>query len=422
MQDRRNLILYLVGRFISLIGTGIQMIALPLYILDVTHSGIMMGIFSMLTLVPNLLASPFAGILGDRKNRRDVMVLTDFGRGIIICTLGFLTMTSSLSIYILFICQILVSIMDSIFYSASTAILPELLSENELMKAMSLRGGLDAASMIVGPALGGIIYGFWGIKPVFYLNGASFLISGICSFGIVYISKVHDKGKLTLKSFFNENAEVLLRIKDNIGLIQLFSFVMITNLLMAPLFDVVMPYVMKKGIGFSSQQYGYMITAFTVGILIGNIVLGLFANKFRTKTIMNTSIIMEMVFFCGFAVVVFPHIVRILGGHSWVLFVVLSMICLSIGTFNACINTPLSTNLQKMVPNEMRSRFFSLLGIFSQGAVPLGSIIYGILLDKFQYENIVIVMTVLTILITIIFIIRAVPEVYDPKPIVSVES
>jgi MFS family permease len=417
MRGKRNLSLYLIGRLISLIGTGIQQIALPLYILDLTHSGVMMGVFSMLCLLPNLVTSPFAGILGDRKNRRNLMVITDFGRGILICVLGLLAMSGTINIYILFMSQILISIMDSIFGGASVALLPELLSEDELMKAMSIRGALDAVSMIIGPALGGIIYGFFGIKTVFYLNGVSFVLSGICSLAIVYKAKVYDKGKITLRSFFTENKEVLLLIKKSRGLMQLFAFAMITNLLMSPLFDIVIPYVMKKGIGFSSQQYGYIITAFMVGILIGNLALGFFAGKFKTKFLMNSGFILEMIMFFALTIVVFPKMVNMLGGNSWNLFIILSLICLSIGIFNAAVNTPLNTNLQKMVSNDMRSRFFSLLGVFSQGAVPLGAIIYGILLDKFQYFNIMFVITILSSAITIYFIIKAVPEVYDPVPI-----
>lgn len=415
MKDRKNLILYLMGRFISLIGTGIQQIAMPLYILDLTHSGIMMGIFSMLNLIPNIITSPFAGILGDRKNRRNLMILTDFVRSGLVCICGFLAMSEMLNIYILFICQIFISIMDSIFNGSSAALLPELLPEDKLMKAMSTRGGLDAVSYIIGPALGGIIYGFLGIKFVFYLNGISFLICGICSMGIIYVSKIKYKGKLTLKSFFSENREVLEIIKSNKGLVQLFSYVMLTNLLLAPLFDIVLPYVIKKGIGFESQQYGYIMTTFMVGILVGNLVLGLFADKVKTKKLINISFIMEMVMLIGFSLVVFPKSVKVLGGHSLHLFIVLALICLCIGVVNAWVNTPLNTNLQKMVPNEMRSRFFSLLGIFCQGAIPLGSIIYGILLDKFHYYNILFTITIVSLLITIIFIMKAVPEVYEPK-------
>ncbi|MDD7793136.1 MFS transporter [Clostridium sp. 'White wine YQ'] len=415
MSSKRNFLLYIIGRFISYIGTGIQQIALPLYILDITHSGIMMGLFSILNLVPNLITLPFAGILGDRKNRRNIMVATDLGRGIIVCLLGTLALTGNINIYILFSAQIFISIMDSIFGGSSTALLPELVSEESLMKATSTRGGLDAASMIVGPALGGIIYGLMGIKAVFYINAVSFIISGVLSAFIIYENKIYNKGKITLKSFLSENLETLTFIKDNKGIMQLFGYAMMTNLLLTPSFDIVLPYIMKKGIGFSSEQFGYLMSIFTLGVLVGNVVLGLGAKKAKTKNIMNLSFIMQSVMLFGFSIVIFPKQVSLLGGHSWILFMVIALICVTIGGFNAGVNTPISTNLQKMVPNEMRARFFSLIGMIAQGAVPLGSIMYGILLDRFHYYNIFMIVTILNSVITLIFIFKAVPEVYEPK-------
>lgn len=132
MSNKRNFTLYLGGRFISLIGTGVQQIALPLFILDLTHSGMPMGIFSVFVLVPNLVISPFAGILGDRKDRRNIMIVSDFGRGILICLLASLALSGNMSIYILFFVQIFVLIMDSVFGAASSAIIGELLEEDEL--------------------------------------------------------------------------------------------------------------------------------------------------------------------------------------------------------------------------------------------------------------------------------------------------
>lgn len=417
--NKRNFYLYLIGRFISLIGTGIQQVALPLFILDLTHSGILMGISSALNLVPNIITSPFAGILGDKKDRRNLMVITDFGRGIIICLLGALAFGGNLNIYILFVAQVMISIMDSIFGSSSMAIIGELLQEEELMKAMSVRGGLDAFSQIIGPSLGGIIYGLAGIKAVFFLNGASFIISGIMSMLMVYVSKNHTSEKITTKDLYKGNAKVLSFIVSKKGLLQLCIFCLFINLLIAPLVDIVLPYIVKHGIGFTSQQYGYMLSTFTIGVLVGNLVMGVLSKKVKTKFMVNFGLIGEAVMLITLSIMVFPYLVKTLGGASWILFAVLAIILLSMGAFNALINTPIQTNLQKMVPNDMRSRFFSLLGIFTGGAIPLGSIVYGILLDRFSYQYIVLTTVLLEALFTIIFIANAVKDVYYPKSEIS---
>ncbi|AWI04910.1 MFS transporter [Clostridium drakei] len=414
MKLEKNLSFYMLGRFISYIGTGIQQIAIPLYILDVTHSAIMMGIFSALNLLPNVITLPFAGILGDRKNRKTIMIITDIGRGVLILTLGILASWNSLNIYTLFLIQIFISIMDSIFSASSTAILPELIKEEELMKAMSLRGSSDAISMIIGPSLGGIIYGIWGIKTVFCLNGLSFMLSAISSIMIVYKNLNVEKEKITLKSFFIENASVVNFIKKNKALNQLFLFCLLINFLVAPFFDIVFPYVLKKCVGFNSQQYGYLISCFTVGILLGNIAIGIYLKNFSTKIVIKLAILLQaaMLFILTFSV--YPNSINYLGGHNLKLFIVLAIVILLCGLFNSGINTPINVNLQKMVPNEMRARFFAILGVFCQGAVPFGSLIYGFVLGKFSYQYVLLIVTIIFFIACFTFIMKANAEVYEP--------
>lgn len=415
MKEKRNLFLYMSGRGISLIGTGIQMVALPLFILDLTHSGLMMGIFSLLNLLPNVLTAPLAGILGDRKNRKNIMITADYGRGFLIAVLAILAATGHINIYFLFSFQILISIMDSIFNASSSALLPELISEAKLMKAMSIRGGLDAASFIVGPVCGGIIYSVFGIKIVFLFNAISFVISGIFSMFLIYEARTMSKGKINIEIFFSENLEILSFIKSNRGLFQLFTFAMLSNLLNAPLFDIVMPYIMKKGIGFSSEQFGYLMAFFTLGILLGNVALGMYFSRFASKVIMKTGFLVETVMVIVLSICVFPQFDSIFGGASLSLFFIIAFGITLIGLFNAFVNTPLNTNFQKLVPNKLRSRFFSVLGMFCQGAVPIGAMAYGFLLDKFPYYYIMLAIALISAVVTISFLITAVPEVYEPK-------
>jgi DHA3 family macrolide efflux protein-like MFS transporter len=415
VNKSKNLLMYMCGRFISLIGSGIQMIALPLYILDLTGSGTLMGVFSMLTLVPALVTAPFSGIIGDRKNRRNIMVIMDIGRGAIILLLGTLAMLGSLNLYILFIFQVIISMMDSLFNSSSSALMPDLVSKEELIQANSAKGGFDAASMILGPALGGVIYGIWGIKMVFYINGVSFIVSAIFSAFIKYNKKVIIKEKMTTKVFFSETSDALRFIISKKGLLQLFTFAMISNFLLAPMFDIIMPYVLKKKIGFTSQQFGYVICFFTVGVLLGNIGLAVYFKKLTPKKLIKTGLIIESIVTILMCVLVFPGIVGFYGGATLALFSSITICCLAMGFFNAFVNTPISTNLQKLVPSDMRSRFFSILGMFSQGAIPLGCLLYGILLDLMPYYNLLTIINIISVLVSAIFLIKACDEAYEAK-------
>jgi len=415
MKKSKNLWMYIGGRFVSLIGSGVQIIALPLYILDLTGSGTLMGIFSVLTLVPALITAPFSGIIGDRRNRRNIMIAMDLGRGLLIFFFGILALIGIFNIYILFILQIFISIMDSLFNSSSSALIPELISRDNLIDANSLKGGFDAAATILGPALGGIIYGLWGIKMVFCINGISFIISALFSMFIIYNIKIVEKEKINIAIFLNENFEALKFIVNKKGLLQLFSFAMISNFLIVPMIDIIMPYALKKEVGFTSRQYGYIMAFFTFGILLGNISISAYFKKLGLKKLMRVGLVIETTVTVAFCALAFPSIVSLYGGATFTLFMSISVCCIACGFFNAFVNTPISTNLQNLVPDEMRSRFFSLLGMFSQGAIPLGCLLFGILLDLIKYYNLLSIINILSTLVAVIFLIKACDEAYEAK-------
>lgn len=75
-----NFRLYYFGRLVSLLGSGIQSLALSLYILDITGSGAAMGTFLLITMLPRIVFAPLAGVLGDRLNRKWLMAYLDLFR------------------------------------------------------------------------------------------------------------------------------------------------------------------------------------------------------------------------------------------------------------------------------------------------------------------------------------------------------
>lgn len=413
--QKRNLFLFISGRLISLVGSGIQMIALPLYILDLTGSGMLMGVFTMLSMVPMLLVSPLAGVLGDRLSRKSIAVYTDLGRGALIMALSWLALNGWMSISALFASQILISIMDSLFNAATAAMLADLVDVADFNRANASKSAIDSLSMIVGPVMGGIIYGTSGITMVFFLNAASFLISGLCEIFITYRATIQNGIKLTARSFITEIREVLSFINRHTGLKQLFAFAMVSNFLASPLIMVAFPYIFKKTIGFTSEQYGYLMTTFMVGLLIGNILIGSIFSQSGAGGLMRTGLVAQGFLLMILAAITFPVVVHGFQGPSWTFFGVIAGGFISSGIFNALVNTPLNTNLQKMVPPEMRSRFFAVLGLIAQLAVPVGSVIYGFLLDRIPSHLIMAIVGFINFVITLVFIKYASPEAYEPK-------
>src|SRR5690554_3163982 len=110
-------------------GTSLQMVIIPLYILDVGGSAATVGLFSFLALMPTLLVYPFAGVLGDRLNRKTIMVVTDFAGAGVILGLAFTSYLGKMSLTLLLMVQAVVSLLNGLFDPATKGMLPQLVEE-----------------------------------------------------------------------------------------------------------------------------------------------------------------------------------------------------------------------------------------------------------------------------------------------------
>lgn len=190
---------------------------------------------------------------------------------------------------------------------------------------------------------------------------------------------------------------------------------MISNFMLAPLFDIIVPYILRKEVGFTFQEYGYLMGFLAVGILLGNIGISVYFKKLGLKKLMRFGLIIETSIRVVVCALLSPKAVGIYGGATWALFISISIWFIAMEFFNAFVNTSISTSLQKLVPDEMRSRFFSILGMFSQGAMPLGALVFGALLDKVKYYNILIIVNIVLVSVVAIFLTRACDEAYEAK-------
>jgi hypothetical protein len=396
----RNFLLYATGRLVSLIGTGIQDIAVPLFILDLTGSGTAMGTFMIITVVPRLIMVPFAGVIGDRVNRKWIMVWMDFGRGVTIMVLVVLASRGMITIPVLFLAQLIVSLMNALFGPATMAMLPDIVTDEYLVRANSILGSINSISFIIGPALGGIIYGLGGIEIVFLVNSASFLLSGLSELFIIYEQKTAHLGKI--QDVVYDLVEGIRFVKGHTGLFIILIVALILNFLANPLFSVLFPYVMRLVIQFSSSQFGFLEAAFVTGTLLGNIIIGTWLAHARLKSMIISGLVLEVISMGIFAGLIFPSVIHFFGYGSWDLFIIFFFVLVINGLFNAFVNTPLLVEVQRLAPTEFRARVFSVLEVMAQGVVPIGFGIMGILLDIIQ-PHVVALSVIVLMMVTVLF-------------------
>jgi len=411
LLHNKNFMFYILGRLISLIGNGVLMLAMPLYVLDLTGKGTMMGLFGMLSLLPALAVMPLAGVIGDRMNRKHIMVLMDFLNGILLLIILIITKSGVSNIYFLMGFTVLLSIFSAMFNASTSAMLPDLVEKDELAKATSIRSVVNSLSFIIGPLLGGMLYGFLGIELIFFIDGISFILSALSEMAINYVPK-HNLEKKENSNVGKEIVEGFSFIYRHKNLRMLLIYAWVTNLLITPVFSVVYPFIMRQEIGFSAQSYAFFDTAFVVGMLVGNLVFVAKFSKTDTKKLMKTGLAVETALMVVAAGMFIPFVVNIFGGATISFLALLISVALLFGFSNVYVNVPFETNIQKMVPAEIRSRVFSALGIISQGGVPLSTLLIGVLIDYFKGYQISMAVIGICFAITIWFLIKAPDSLY----------
>jgi MFS family permease len=177
-RDFRRLFLASV---ISLGGDWFLFVAINGLILEVTGQAIYVGLSILAQEVAFFIASPWAGVLADRMDRRKLMIGCDLSRAAI--CVAFLAVGPG-SIWIAFPLLALLSVFAAPFDPASSAAIPNLVTSEELPTANALGGSLWGTMLAVGAALGGVIATVFGRDTAFLLDAATFLASAALLSGI----------------------------------------------------------------------------------------------------------------------------------------------------------------------------------------------------------------------------------------------
>lgn len=172
---QRNFGLLWVGQNISMVGDWVLFVALPFYIYTLTGSTLATGIMFIVQTLPRLFFGSVAGVFVDRWNRKQTMVIVNLIQALILLPL-FLVRSQDL-IWIIYLCAFADSLVSQFFNPAQTAIIPMLVEEKDLLSANSLNSMSQEVTRLIGPSLGGLLFGLLGIGSVITLDLVSFFVS-----------------------------------------------------------------------------------------------------------------------------------------------------------------------------------------------------------------------------------------------------
>jgi MFS family permease len=170
------------AQLISFAGDWFATVALLGLVLELTDSPTAASLVIVLQTGGFAIASPIAGVLADRLDRRRLMVAADFAR--VPVALALILVRSPDTLWICFVAITLLAFGAAVFEPTSSAAMPNLVEDDELAEANVLLGSAWGVMLAVGAALGGIVAATLGRDAAFILNAASFALSGLLIVGI----------------------------------------------------------------------------------------------------------------------------------------------------------------------------------------------------------------------------------------------
>src|SRR6266545_4477860 len=173
---QRNFGLLWSAGLISLAGDWMLLIALPIYVYQLTGSALATSTIFIAKRLPNLLLGSVAGVFVDRWDRKRTMVVANLL--LAFALLPLLVVRSAGQLWIVYIVALIESTIVQFFSPAENALLPRLVGEEHVVAANSLNALNDNLARLIGPALGGLVAVWLGLAGVALIDAASFFIAG----------------------------------------------------------------------------------------------------------------------------------------------------------------------------------------------------------------------------------------------------
>lgn len=182
LRENRSFGRLYAAQLISFAGDWFATVALLGLALELTGSAALAGLLLVIQTGTFAVASPIAGALADRFDRRRLLVTVDLAR--VPVALAFLLARDQGTLWIAFAAAALLSVGGAIFEPTSSASLPNLVDRDQLPEANVLLGSAWGTMLAVGAALGGVVAATLGRDAAFIVDAASFALSALLIVGI----------------------------------------------------------------------------------------------------------------------------------------------------------------------------------------------------------------------------------------------
>jgi MFS family permease len=349
------------GMCISLLGDGAFLVAIAWQVYALSDAPTALSLVGIALTVPTIAFLLIGGVSSDRFDRRRVMLAADLARGLAVALLAVLALTGALALWHIVIIVVVYGSASAFFAPAFDAIVPDVLPRDELPQANALDQVVRPVALrLAGPALGGVLVGTVGAGAAFALDAGSFAVSAAALLAMrAPRARPEEQGA----SLLGDLREGWSFVRRHVWIWATLASAAVAYLLFMGPVEVLLPYVVKHGLGAGASDLGLVFAAGGLGSVACAVLLGQRGLPRRDITFMYLAWTLATLAVAGYG----------LATAIWQLMAV-SFVFNALETAGTIV---WATAKQRHVPAAMLGRVSSLDWIISIGLLPASFALTG---------------------------------------------
>lgn len=384
----RDFSLLFAGQLISVTGDMFYAVALPWYMLTTGGGPANLGLVLTAYGVPRVGTTLLGGWLSDRIRPRRVMLLSDFGRMMLMAVLAATVLRTQPALGALAALSAVLGAFDGVFFPASSAITPDILPEDALQAGNSLSFAWTQLATLLGPALAGLIVAHFDPGVAFAVDAGTFLVSaltlawmrqrrptGPASAAAASVDAAGNAATSSVGELAADPAEDTPQIGITQFVLRTRYFQVLLVILIAANFlngcvgEVAIPALAHGPLHAGAQGYGFILAGLGGGALVGGLLAGVFGSRFSRGIFAVHAFVIQsgFVFALAFA---FNTLSAVVIMSLW-------------GLMNGLGNVLFLTMTQRSLPRHLLGRIMGLFAFCSFGLYPISVAIGGFAVARF---------------------------------------
>lgn len=374
------------GAFTSTTGTFMQAFAQAYLVYKLTNSAFLLGVDGFLSTGPMLLFSLFGGVIADRVSRRRIMILSQYVQMTLAFVLAFLIWSGTVEVWHILLMSFLTGVAQSISGPAYISLLPLLVRRDDVANAVAMNSMQFNLARVIGPSLGGIVYGIWGPAACFAINGLSF-VAVVIALSMIHTPPAPEKSGSSILEEMREGFR-FVRHRPNLQLLTFLAFA--GTFLGMPLFTM-LPVIAKRfeleerGLSFLQADYG-------LGSVVGALLVAATGHTVRKGRLALFLQLAFAILLAAFGI-----------SRNLALSLLLAFVA------GACVVSVIalySSLVQLTTSDQMRGRVMSIFMLAFRGGMPLGNLVAGSVAERWSITWALAINGIVLAVIAAIFIAR----------------